>query len=184
MLEATKDLIWLTAWVKGHSFMQMKEYSNAVATFKSLDTPGMLKNNYQLLLNIAYCYNYLCDNMKAKHYLQRVFQISPNLKTGRDLLASLLYGANDKESISDLEKLANIESDVSQWTSEEWIVVGYLMLVHKRYDRAAYFAQQACNLNKRNIEAFLLKGESFMQLAKYHDALQQYREVLQHTTNR
>lgn len=184
MLEATKELTWLNTWLRGHAQMYMKDYSSAIITFKSLDNVGLLKNNSQLFINIAYCYNYICNYKNAKYYLQRAIQLTPNLKTGRDLLASLLYAANDKESIIELEKLATLETDPSQWTAEEWIVVGYLMLLHKRYDRAAYFGQQACNLNKRYIEGYLLKAEAFMQMGKYHEALQHCREILQHSTNR
>lgn len=184
MLEATKELTWLNTWLRGHAQMHMKDYSNAVTTFKSLDAISLLKNNNQLFLNIAYCYNYTCDTRKAKQYLLRAIRTAPSQKNGRDLLASILYAANDKESINELEKLANVDIDVMHWSSEDWIVVGYLMLVHKRYDRAAYFGIQACNLNKNNIEGFLLKAEAFRQMGKYHDAVQHCREILLYTTNR
>lgn len=183
MLEATKEMTWLNTWLRGHAQMHMKDYSNAVATFKSLDTPGVLKNNSQLFLNIAYCYNYMCNNQNARNYLQRAIRLTPSMKTGRDLLAALFYAANDKESLLELDKLAILETDPSQWTAEDWIVVGYSMIVHKRYDRAAYFGQQACSL-KRSVESFLLKAEAFMQMGKYNEAHQHCRELLIHCSNR
>uniref|UniRef100_A0A1Y1KUI8 Anaphase-promoting complex subunit 7 n=1 Tax=Photinus pyralis TaxID=7054 RepID=A0A1Y1KUI8_PHOPY len=72
MLGATTELNWISIWLRGLAEMYLREYRSAVATFKSLDTPGNLCNNSALLVNMAQCHNLLCDEAKALAALQRV----------------------------------------------------------------------------------------------------------------
>lgn len=105
-------------------------------------------------------------------------RIDPNFVTGRDFLATLLGNSSEKEHHRELEKLIP-DFEVSLWSPEHWVVMGYHMFVNDKYDRAAYFGQQACQLNRRNIEALLLKAATFMQINKYQEASYHYREALQ-----
>lgn len=184
MLEATSDLPWINTWLRAQAQMHSRDYSNAMKTFNSLDTFSLLKNNSQLFLNMAYCYNYMCDDIKAILFLQRAFRAQPNLKTGKDLLASLLARSGDKENIRELEKMARFEKEESLWTSEEWILMGYVMITLKRFDRAAFFGQQACIISKKSIEGLLLKAVAFVQIGKYQEAILHCREILEYTTTR
>lgn len=72
ILEATIDLGWINTWVRGLAEMQCNEFSNAAATFKSLDAPGLLKGNTSVLVNLARCYKYMCEDVKALNIFQRV----------------------------------------------------------------------------------------------------------------
>ncbi|KAK9687581.1 Tetratricopeptide repeat [Popillia japonica] len=184
MLEATSELGWLNTWLKGHAQMHSRDFNNALTTLKSLDTPALLQDNCALLITIAYCYLYMCDTKNSITYLQRAFHIDPHFKTGRDLYASLLAMSQEKENLRELERLLNIELDTAVWPSEQWVVVGYNMYVNKKYDKAAYFGQQAYALNRRSVEAFLLKAYAFMQLSRYIEAVVHFREAKTITPNR
>lgn len=184
MLEATSELVWLNTWLKGHAQMNSRDYSNAISTLKSLDTHSLLNDNCALLVTIAYCYIYMCDYKNSLNYLQRAFRIDPEFKAGRDVYASLLAKSQEKEQVRELERLLNTDLDTSIWPSEQWIVVGYSMYVNKKYDRAAYFGQQAYLLNRRSVEAFLLKAYAFMQLNRYSEAAVHFKEAKTLAPNR
>lgn len=72
MLETINDVMFLNVWLRGQAEMYLRDYKTAVATFKSLDTPGLLINNPVLMVSIAYCYTYMCKENKAITYLQTV----------------------------------------------------------------------------------------------------------------
>lgn len=70
-----------------------------------------------------------------------------------------------------LEKLLTPTVDMSLWSSEQWVVYGNYMLVNKKFERALYFGAQACSINKRNVEAILLKANTLMQMGKYTEVI-------------
>ncbi|KAF5308497.1 hypothetical protein FQR65_LT06162 [Abscondita terminalis] len=183
MLGAIAESGWISVWLRGLAEMYLREYKNAIVTFKSLDVPGLLKNNSALLINLARCYNLLCEDKDALTTLQRVTQTNPHFVTGRDLLSTLLANSSKKEHHKELDRLIP-DFDMSLWSSEHWVVMGYHMFVNNKYERAAYFGQQACLLNTRNVEALLLKAATFMQINKYQEAALHYREALQYCPNR
>lgn len=65
------------------------------------------------------------------------------------------------------------------WSADHWVVLGNSMYAQKKYDKAAYFAQQACWMDRRNVEAILLKANSLFQVKKYNDAANHCTEALQ-----
>lgn len=75
MLEAVNDINYLNIWLRGQAELHSKDYTTAISTFKSLDVPGILKSNSMLMVNIAYCYVFLCEDKRAITYLQRVCNI-------------------------------------------------------------------------------------------------------------
>lgn len=72
MLNAVSDVPWMNIWLKGQAELNAQNYTNAVATFKTLDTASYLKDNSTVMVNMAYCYNFMYDDQKAITYLQRV----------------------------------------------------------------------------------------------------------------
>lgn len=177
MLEATSELGWLNTWLKGHAQMNSRDFDSAIITLKGLDSPNLLQDNCALLITIANCFLYVCDSKSSLSYLQRAFRIDPDFKSGRDLYASLLAMSHEKEHLRELERLLNTDLETSVWPSEQWIIVGYSMYINKKYERAAYFGQQAYLLNRRSIEAFLLKAYALMQLNQYIKAIVHFKEA-------
>lgn len=111
-------------------------------------------------------------------------RLDANLLCGRDLLANLLGSSTKKEHINYLESLASTNTlDMSLWHSEHWVVLGYFMYATKKYERAAYFGQQALSVG-HNVEALLLKAKTFMEIAKYTEAGNHCIEGLKYAPHR
>lgn len=181
MIEATSDHNWINIWLRGQAQMHSKEYLNAINTFKSIDA---LRENVNLLVTVAYCYVYLCNEKMALKTLQRVVQLDNGFITGRDLLGTLLARSGEKEDLRELERLATIELETSRWACEHWIVMGWYMYANKKYEKAAYFGHQACLMQKCNVEALLLKAHTFLALSKHVEALLHFKDAIHHAPQR
>lgn len=72
MLEAVNDITFLHMWLRGQAELNSRDYNTALTTFKTLDCLGVLKNNALLMINMAYCHTYMCNDEKAVACLQRV----------------------------------------------------------------------------------------------------------------
>lgn len=179
VVEVSSELTWLSSWVKAQAQLHARDYSTALQTYKSMDTHGLLKDNTSLLVNMAYCYHYMCEDNKAISMLQKAVRIDPNLIFGRDLLSTLLAASGSKEHQYALENLTP-NLDTSLWSAEHWVILGNLMYFLKKYDKAAYFGQQACLMDTgKNVEALLLKANALHQLKKYQEAAVHCTEALQ-----
>ncbi|XP_057662678.1 anaphase-promoting complex subunit 7 [Diorhabda carinulata] len=178
MIPVSSEISWLSMWIKAQAQLHSKDFIGALKTYKSMEVHGLLKDNISLLLNIAYCYHYLCEDAKAISTLQKILRLDPNMIIGRDLLSTLLAASGTKEHNRALEALIP-SMDTSLWSAEHWVVLGNYMYTLKKYDKAAYFGQQACLLDKRNLEALLLKANTFLQIKKYQDASNHCTEALQ-----
>ncbi|XP_044272274.1 anaphase-promoting complex subunit 7 [Tribolium madens] len=179
MVEATSEVTWLNLWLKAQAQLHSRDFENALQTYKSMDTHGLLKDNTSVLANLGYCYHYMCEDEAAIGVLQRAVKLDQNLVFGRDLLATLLASSGTSEHVEDLESLIPT-SDMSLWTSEHWVVIGNLMYSTRRHEKAVYFAQQALYASQsKNIEALLLKAKTLLELNKYQDAAHHCTEALQ-----
>lgn len=179
MVDATSELSYINTWLRGQVEMYAKNYQNAINIFKSLDSPNLICDNTLLLVTIAQCYVYTCDTKNAIALLQRAFRIDPNLNTGKDLLAHLLTQSGEKEHLRELEKLVPTDNDTSLWSCEQWVAMGYSMYANKKYEKAAYFGQQAYTMNRKCVEGIFLKAHSFLQLNKLIEARVHFKEVRQ-----
>ncbi|CAG9836544.1 unnamed protein product [Diabrotica balteata] len=178
MLQVTSEITWLNQWIKAQAQLNVKDFAGAIKTYKNMDMYGLLKDNTALLVSMAHCYHYMCDDAKAISILQKCLRLDPNLVNGRDLLSTLLAASGTKEHIRALEAMTPT-MDMSAWSAEHWVVLGNYMYALKKYDKAAYFGQQACLLDRRNIEALLLKANTLLQIKKYSDAATHCTEALQ-----
>lgn len=68
----TSEVSWLGTWLKAQIYLHARDYPHAIELYRSLDTHGLLKDNCYLLVNMAYCYHYMCEDKKAISHLQRV----------------------------------------------------------------------------------------------------------------
>ncbi|KAJ8920240.1 hypothetical protein NQ315_011901 [Exocentrus adspersus] len=178
VVEVSSEMTWLSSWIRAQAQINSRDFANAIKTYKSMDTHGLLKDNTSLLISMGYCYHYMCEDHRAISILQKAFRIDPFLTAGKDLLSTLLAASGTKDHIRTLESLAPT-MDMSLWTSEHWVVLGNYMYALKKYDKAAYFGQQACLLDRRNVEALLLKANTLLQIKKYQDAASHCTEALQ-----
>lgn len=196
IVNVSSEISWLNTWIKAHAQLHTKDFSNAIKTFRSLITIGPLKDSTSVLVDMAYCYHYLCENQKAISILQKViretylnnlrvyiflFQVirlDPLSKHGKGLLSTLLAVSGNKDNFHAIESLIPTY-DMSLWRTEDWVVIGNSMYALKKYDKAAYFAQQAYWMDRKYVEAILLKANALFQLKKYQDAANQCTEAIQ-----
>ncbi|RZC31825.1 TPR 11 domain containing protein [Asbolus verrucosus] len=177
MVEVTSEVNWLNLWLKAQAQLYSRDFANAIQTYKSMDSYGLLKDNTLILVNMGYCYHYMCEDDKAIAVLQRAMKLDQNLVFGKDLLSTLLASSGSSEHVTYLENLTP-SFDMSLWSSEHWVVLGNYMYVSKKYEKAAYFGQQAL-LHSRNIEALLLKTKTLMEINKYQEAVPHCTEAIQ-----
>ncbi|CAH1963459.1 unnamed protein product [Acanthoscelides obtectus] len=178
ILDLSSESSWFNQWLKAQAQMNAREFANAIKSFKSMDTHGLLKDNVLLSVNMAYCYHYMCEDNRAISILQKALRLDPTLVTGRDLLSTLLAESATKEHIRFLEGLVP-SLDTSLWQCEHWVVLGNYNLALKKYDKVGYFGQQALLMDRTNIDAYLLKAKAFLHLKGYLIAANYCTEALQ-----
>lgn len=100
----------------------------------------------------------------------QAYRLDPNLLFGKDLYASLLANSGSKEHLKILESLTPT-MDTSLFTYEHWMILGNYVYANKKYENAAYFAQQAYLHNKKNVEPLLLKANVYFDLKKYQEVV-------------
>lgn len=72
IVDVSTDISWLNSWIKAQAQMHSKDFTNAVKTYRSLIANGPLKDNSSVLVDMAYCYHYMCEDQKAVSILQKV----------------------------------------------------------------------------------------------------------------
>lgn len=181
MVQVTSEINWLSQWLKTQAQLYSNDFTNALNSYKGLNW-CVFSNNTTVLVDMAYCYHYLCEDSNAIQTLQRALRIDENLRSGKDLLATLLVSSGSQEHISYLENLTPSQP-MALWTDEDWIVFGNYMFATKKFDKAVFFGQQAL-LESRNIEALLLKSKTFLEVCKYEDAVHHCSVALQFCPHR
>lgn len=73
IVDVSSDISWLNLWIKAQAQVHSKDFANAIKTYKSLTGNGPLKDNCSVLVDMAYCYHYICEDYKAISILQKVF---------------------------------------------------------------------------------------------------------------
>jgi anaphase-promoting complex subunit 7 len=184
VLEGTSNfgnMDWLNSWIKAHSHLHNREYSHAVTTFRQLDERSSLRDNLSLLVAMGESYYYSGDHKNALIVLQRAHALDPHMQRGLDILAALL---TKERKHKELEKLISPSITVSEYGPETWIAMAYFLYATKKNSKAAYFAQKACFLSPRNVEALILKGAILLDLKKFQDAVVHFREAMQVSPHR
>lgn len=175
------NMDWLNSWIKAHSHLHNREYSQAVSTFRQLDERSSLRDNLNLLVAMGESYYYSGDHKNALIVLQRAHALDPHMQRGLDILAALL--AKERKH-KELEKLISPSITVLEYGPETWIAMAYFLYATKKNSKAAYFAQKACFLSPRNVEALILKGAILLDLKKFQDAVVHFREAMQVSPHR
>nr|CAD7449488.1 unnamed protein product [Timema bartmani]CAD7460693.1 unnamed protein product [Timema tahoe] len=167
---------WFSLWIKAHANLHCREYPQAIATFNQLDNRAILRDNVSVLVALGECYYFYGDYKNAIMILQRAQMLDPYLTRGLDVLAALLHKENHSK---ELEKLVPPSLTVTEYTAEAWVAIAYFLFNSKKTCRAAYFAQKACFLSPRNVEALILKGAILFDLKQYQESVIHFREAMQ-----
>lgn len=169
------NLDWLSTWIKAHAHLHAREFTQATTIFCQLDATGCLRDNTDVLVSLGEAYHYSGEHRNAMAVLQKSHAIDPiNLK-GMDILAAIY--AKEKK-VKDLENLVTQLMPLSDQATEPWTVIAHLAFAAKKNSRAIYFAQKACTINPRNVEALLVKGNVLLEMKKLQEAVVHFREVL------
>lgn len=92
-----------------------------------------------------------------------------------DLYAYLLF---KEKKVKELEHLSQQLMKVTEDSPEPWIAIGYYSLITRKANRAVYFAHKANSLDPFNIEAYLLKGTSLLDLKQTQDSALHIQEAM------
>lgn len=168
------NMEWLSLWIKAHSHMHAKELSQSISTFKQLDSKTLLRDNTDILVSLGEAHYYNGDYQNALSVLERAHSLDPLLLKGMDVYAALL--AKEKK-VKELESLSSQLISISDTVPEPWIAMAYYCYITKKRTRAVNFAQKACMINPRHIEALLLKGTILLELKRVQDAITHFGEA-------
>lgn len=167
---------WLNNWVKAHAHLHSQEYTQAIQSFRNLDERTSLRDNVNILVPLGESYYYYGDNANAALVLQRAHAMEP-LQRGLDILSCILAKERQMRELQRLVAPLQMSTDVSG--PEPWIALAYSLFAAGKHTKAAYFAQKACIIAPRHVEALLLKGQILLELKKYPEAVSHFRDAQQ-----
>jgi len=172
----SSDCGWYQSYVNAQAALYSKDFKTCIKECKYLDEKTELQGCVDLLVTQGLAHTWAGEEEQAILVLQRASICDTLLLTGMDTLAALLHKSNKAR---DLENLTTRLMGVSDEQAESWVALAHYCHLNKNYKRAVYFAHKACTIQPRNVEALLLKGNLFLDLKKYRDAINHFREALQ-----
>lgn len=152
----------LTLWIKANSLFYARKYTDAIQTLKLIEATPMLRNFSQCLILIGECYYYEGEYELAYSYLKRAHKLNPYMQNGIQKFAMLLVQLNKSHELEEIIKPPSI----FPYKSETWFVMAQYLLSVQKGEKAIYFVQKSCLLNKRNVDAMILKGKNFRKFSK------------------
>ncbi|GAB6028709.1 Anaphase promoting complex subunit 7, variant 2 [Chamberlinius hualienensis] len=168
------NMDWLSTWIKAHSSLYSRDHPQAINLFNILDTKPGLRGNAEILSSLGEAHYLNGDYKLSLIVLRRAHINDPLLCKGMDIYSTLLV---KEKQIKDLEQLATQLMETSDNCAEAWIAFGNFTLISKSASKALYYAQKACSIDPRSVEAFLLKGKIMLDTKKMVDATEAYREA-------
>lgn len=167
---------WLNNWIKALSQMRERKFEEAIKTLKAIESTTYLKNYPLLLTLIGECYYYNGHYELAYNHLKRANTLYPNMRRGIQKYAMLLFQLNKVQELEQLVKpLSNFPYEHS---TEMWFILAQYLLAIQKPEKAIYIIDKACQLDKQNIDAILLKSRIYLQMKKPADALINLRQAL------
>ncbi|EDO41165.1 predicted protein [Nematostella vectensis] len=163
-------------WIKAHSLTVTNNHSiKCFMSFQLVNTLKVLRDNVELLCDIAENFYSAGDMKSSKAVFQRAHSLDPYVIKGMDVYAYLLaQDSNTKE----LERLSKNLIQVTQNKAEPWVAMAHFCNLTNRKPRAVYFAQKAHTIDSHNVQALILKASLLQALDKYQEALLHFREAV------
>jgi anaphase-promoting complex subunit 7 len=167
---------WLNNWIKAISQMKERKFDEAIKTLKAIESSSYLKNYSLLLVLIGECHYYNGHYELAYNHLKRAYSLDRNMKRGIQKYAMLLFQLNKVQELEQLVKpLSNFPYEHS---TEMWFILAQYLLASGKPEKAIYIVDKACQLDKQNVDAILLKSRIYLQMKKPADALINLRHAL------
>jgi len=170
------EMTWYQGFLSSQAALYTRDYKNCVRQCKMLEEKGDLRGCVSVLVTQGRANHWAGEDEQARLVLERAANLDPLLISGMDTLAAVL---GKTRRTKELDQLASRLMSISEDRAEPWIALGHYCHLNKNYKRAVYFAHKACLLDARNVEALLLKGNMFLDLKKWRDAMNHYREAMQ-----
>ncbi|KAG8226886.1 hypothetical protein J437_LFUL005645 [Ladona fulva] len=101
--------------------------------------------------------------------------MEPHMRRGLDILAALLAG---ERRLRELERCIAPVVALSEYGPETWVAMGYYAHAVRKNAKAVYFAHKACLIDPRNVEALILKGLVLLEMKKWQEAGNHFREAV------
>lgn len=176
-LMSSGEVDWLGGWLAGQAALHSRDYSVAVREFRSLEemSVGGLRANVDLLVDQGLAHHWAGEVDLAIRVLSRASSLDRHLLRGMDSLACLLAQEGHTRQ---LETLSTRLTGVNEESPQSLIALGHFCHLNKKSPRAVYFAHKACQLDTRNVEALLLKGNVLLDLKKLPDAMNHFRQAM------
>lgn len=162
--------------------MEERKFPEAIETLKQIEATTSLKNYPKLLVLIAESYYYNGDYEIAYNYFKRAYNLHPHMTRGIQKYAMLLFQLH---KVDELELLIRPSSSFSyEHSSEMWFIMAQYLLAVQKSDKAIYIVEKACQMNKRNVDALLLKARILHHIKKHNEALVTLRSALKYQNYR
>jgi len=176
-LLSTGQVDWMAGWLAGQAALHSRDYSLAVRELRSLEekTVGGLRANVDILVDQGLAHHWAGEVDLAIRVLTRANSLDRHLIRGMDSLACLLAQEGHTRQ---LETLSTRLMGVNEECSQSLVALGHFCHLNKKSPRAVYFAHKACQLDTRNVEALLLKGNVLLDLKKLPDAMNHFRQAM------
>lgn len=167
---------WLNIWIKAYAHSHSYDYPTAIVAFRQLlEETSPLRNNALIMVALGEIYYYFGDISNAKIILQQAFAADPTCHRGYGILSTIYLS---ERAAGDLEKMMPLNWHFSEdGDSEMWTALACLLYSNNSLNTAAYFAQRACLLNPKNVEALVVKGCILYDMKKYQNAIVHFREA-------
>lgn len=147
-----KNQDWLTLWIKGHAQMYGRKHLAASKTFQTLNETHFYQNELLVTL-MGKCHYFYGSAQHAQNYLETAVLINPHNMDAVSCL-SVVYEYNKK--LQDLEKLTAKMTNIKEFNSDHWFVLGQCYYANGKLQKAAQFALKSISLNPLNIEVCFL----------------------------
>lgn len=179
-ISSSDSFEWINHYIRGASEIQSRNYSEAIATLKSIDC---LKNNSKIQAMIGEAFYFTGDYERSHQYLKRAYELNPFMKQGIQKFALVceMY-----RKTRDLELMLRPTSAYPyDYSSENWFVMSLYCLSCLKYEKAQYFIERIFMQNQtKNVDALILNARVLHNLKKPNEALVSLRSALKYEPHR
>ncbi|XP_002133383.1 anaphase-promoting complex subunit 7 [Drosophila pseudoobscura] len=172
---APRNIEWLSTWIKALAQMYGCKHLEAAKTFQQLNDSTRLRRNEHLLVEIGRCLYYYGHNIQAEQFLSTAVMAYPYNMEAISLLA-VVYELNEQSAIEQEKLFTQVSSD-REFSPAHWFVHGQKMYSDAKYQRGLTFVERCLDMDPRHVEGHLLRGNLFISLQRYREAIEAFRNA-------
>lgn len=179
-VSSSESFEWINHYIRGASEIQNRNYSEAIATLKSIEC---LKSNSKTQAMIGEAFYFTGDYESSHSYLKRAYELNSFMKQGIQKYALV---CDMYRKSRDLELMLRPTSAYPyDYSSENWFVMALYCLSCLKYEKAQYFIERIFIQNQtKNVDALILNARILHNLKKPNEALVSLRTALKYEPHR